>query len=102
MRSHGGLLKTHLKAAWEQGQHNLLFSMQEELHQDHSVLLVAKCRSSEVEMRVGLVLMWCLADEAQILELAVHPDFRRLGIGLMLMDNALAEGGKYEGSLPFC
>ena len=66
--------------------------MQAELRNDHAVLLTAQCTLAEKELLVGLVLMWCLVDEAQIIELAVHPDFRRQGIGLSLMSEAMAEG----------
>ena len=72
------------------------FSMQAELRRDHSILLTAQCTSVGEEVIAGLVLMWCLADEAQIIELAVHPDFRRQGIALALMTEALAEGSRSD------
>lgn len=47
---------------------------------------------------VGLLVLWLVLDEAHIATIAVHPDFRRQGIGRLLLKTALeaaaAEGAK--------
>lgn len=47
---------------------------------------------------VGLLVLWLVVDEAHIASIAVHPDFRRRGIGRLLLKTALeaatAEGAK--------
>jgi ribosomal-protein-alanine N-acetyltransferase len=47
---------------------------------------------------VGLLVVWLVVDEAHIATIAVHPDFRRRGIGRQLLKAALeaaaAEGAK--------
>lgn len=40
---------------------------------------------------VGYVVMWLVADEAELANLAVAPDRRRLGIGRYLLDSAMTE-----------
>lgn len=40
---------------------------------------------------VGYVVMWLVADEAELANLAVAPDRRRMGIGRYLLDSAMAE-----------
>jgi [ribosomal protein S18]-alanine N-acetyltransferase len=40
---------------------------------------------------VGYVVMWLVADEAELANLAVAPDRRRQGIGQLLLDSAMAE-----------
>ena len=76
------------------------FLTQAELRLDHSHLLTAQCTNSGEKLIAGLLLMWCLADEAQIIELAVHPDLRRKGIALALMTEALAEGSRFVAAHP--
>ena len=66
--------------------------VQDELRLEYSVLLVAELQAHGGSVLVGLVLMWCIADEVQVIELAVHPKFQRQGIGLALMTKALNVG----------
>jgi ribosomal-protein-alanine N-acetyltransferase len=40
---------------------------------------------------IGMLVMWLIVDEAHIGTLAVHPDFRRMGIGRQLVQIALDE-----------
>ncbi len=48
---------------------------------------------AEVEHVVrGLIISWLVVDELQILELAVHPEVRRKGIGRALMQSVCQEG----------
>ena len=57
------------------------------LRQPHAALFVA-----EMAGRVaGYAAVWFVADEAELGDLAVHPDFRRRGIGSLLLDRALEE-----------
>ena len=60
---------------------------------------VAVSGSGDTERLIGYVLFWLIADEAQINNFAVHPDFRRRGIGLALMRKVLdliqGLGGSY-------
>jgi ribosomal-protein-alanine N-acetyltransferase len=39
----------------------------------------------------GFLCRWLIADECHILNIAVHPDSRRLGIGSLLLAEAIAE-----------
>ena len=59
----------------------------------------ARCWVTEVEARVvAAIVLWRVLDEAHIATIAVHPDFRRRGIGKALlkasMDAAYAEGAR--------
>jgi ribosomal-protein-alanine N-acetyltransferase len=40
-------------------------------------------------MIVGFIGLWYMADEIHVINLAVHPDFRRRGIGELLLVNAI-------------
>ena len=59
-----------------------------ELHSAHSRLTVAE-RRGEV---VGYMCCWYVADEVQILDIAVHLEARRQGIGERLLCHALTIG----------
>lgn len=39
---------------------------------------------------VGFAGLWVIVDEGHITNIAVHPDFRRKGIGVLLMNNLLS------------
>jgi len=39
----------------------------------------------------GFLCRWLIADECHILNIAVHPDSRRLGIGTVLLSEAISE-----------
>lgn len=59
----------------------------------------ARCWVAEVDGRVAAALvLWRVLDEAHIATIAVHPDFRRQGLGKALlragMDAAYAEGAR--------
>jgi [ribosomal protein S18]-alanine N-acetyltransferase len=52
---------------------------------------------AEVEGRiVGYVLFWFLAEEVDIHNIAVHPDFRRQGIGRLLLEQVVAAARRQE------
>ena len=40
---------------------------------------------------VGIIVVWLIMDEAHVGTIAVHPDYRRQGIGRMLLAHALLE-----------
>ena len=43
---------------------------------------------------VGYVCFWIIHEEEHLLNLAVHPEYRRFGIGETLLRHAIVEGGK--------
>ncbi len=48
------------------------------------------CRVARVSgVIVGYIVAWMIYDEAHILNIAVHPDFRRMGIGEMVLRDCL-------------
>jgi ribosomal-protein-alanine N-acetyltransferase len=50
----------------------------------------SRCWVAEVDKRVvGIVVAWLFVDEAHIATIAIHPDFRRQGIGRKLLSHAL-------------
>ena len=64
--------------------------MAEELRRPLARVLVA-CRAAEPA--VGVAVAWAVAGEAHLLELAVHPAFRRRGLGAALLEAACAAAG---------
>jgi ribosomal-protein-alanine N-acetyltransferase len=64
----------------------------DELHVDCARSILA-----EVEGRiVGYVLFWFLPEEVDIHNIAVHPDFRRQGIGRLLLEQAVDAARRQE------
>ncbi len=53
----------------------------------------------EDKLPVGFVLCWLIEDQCDLLSMGVLEDYRRDGVGLMLLDNAVSEaahmGAKY-------
>ncbi len=47
---------------------------------------------------VGFLCRWLIADECHVLNVAVHPDFRRLGVGAFLMQSAIDEAKTKQAS----
>lgn len=59
----------------------------------HSRLWVAEYEYPDgSNVIVGVIVLWMIIDEAHIATIAVHPDYRRRGIGKQLVATALAEG----------
>lgn len=67
-------------------------SFLEELLRPHSHLLVARVPEGPAETVAGFICFWLVADEIQILNVAVHPAYRRRGIGRALLMRCLSEG----------
>ena len=77
-------------------------SFLEELGRLHSYLLAARLDEKCVENRellsypprgvIGYICFWCVADEIQILNLAVHEDFRRRLVARGLLAHAIRAG----------
>jgi len=62
------------------------------LRQPHAALFVAEADGQVA----GYAAVWYVADEAELGDLAVHPDFRRRGIGALLLDRAIEESRSRE------
>lgn len=71
-------------------------SFLQSLEQNYAVLVVAR---QEPEI-AGYGCLYQIADEGEILKVAVSPHFRQQGIGLMLVD-ALLEAGRQLGGRTF-
>lgn len=67
-------------------------SFLEELLRPHSFLQVARVREEGGEVVAGFICFWLVADEIQILNVAVHEAYRRQGIGRALMLDCLHFG----------
>lgn len=60
------------------------------LENQQALYLVAR----ETEKTVGYIGMWIVLDEGHITNLAVHPDYRRRGIGRLLLETLVRESAK--------
>jgi [ribosomal protein S18]-alanine N-acetyltransferase len=65
-----------------------LASFQRELTLPFSRIMVALPGDEQI---VGFLCRWLIADECHVLNIAVHPESRRLGIGAVLMTEAINE-----------
>ena len=63
----------------------------DETRNSHSRLLLLWHEESERPVLVGYLCRWIVAGELQILNVATHPDWRRRGIGRLLVEAALDE-----------
>jgi [ribosomal protein S18]-alanine N-acetyltransferase len=73
-----------------------LASFERELTLPFSRVMVAipyndRSRPSGGDQIVGFLCRWLIADECHVLNIAVHPDSRRLGIGGVLITEAISE-----------
>jgi ribosomal-protein-alanine N-acetyltransferase len=66
-------------------------SFQRELTLPFSRIMVAIPGDAKTGAIAGFLCRWLIADECHILNIAVHPDSRRLGIGKVLMAEAISE-----------
>jgi ribosomal-protein-alanine N-acetyltransferase len=76
-----------------------LNSFQRELSLPFSRLMIAMSAEDEREPARGFLCRWLAADEYHILNIAVHPDFRRAGLGAELMRYAIAEAKEKRARL---
>lgn len=58
-----------------------------ELHKQYARVLIAELQGQVI----GYLCCWFVADEVQILNLAVHPGYRRHGVGRVLLQAVLTE-----------
>lgn len=65
-------------------------AFEESLSYDHALFLVAV--SAETEKVVGYVGMYKIFNEGEIMNVAVHPDYRGMGIGTKLMKAIIEKG----------
>ena len=56
-----------------------------ELRNKSSYSFVARINLDNHEIVAGYIILWIICNEAHILNIAVHPDFRRMGIGRKLL-----------------
>ncbi len=68
-----------------------LQSFQRELTLPFSRVTVAIPELDESEPPSGFLCRWIIADECHVLNIAVHPDYRRAGVGAALMKTAIQE-----------
>jgi [ribosomal protein S18]-alanine N-acetyltransferase len=68
-----------------------LASFQRELTLPFSRITLAIAGEGADPSIAGFLCRWLIADECHILNIAVHPDSRRLGIGTVLMTEAINE-----------
>jgi ribosomal-protein-alanine N-acetyltransferase len=68
-----------------------LSSFQRELTLPFSRTTVAVSSEDQSAPVLGFLCRWLIADECHILNIAVHPEFRRLGIGAALLRHAVDE-----------
>lgn len=60
------------------------------LENEHSQLYVAEAQHPNGQKTiVGAIVVWLVVDEAHIATLAVHPEYRQMGIGMRLLISAL-------------
>jgi [ribosomal protein S18]-alanine N-acetyltransferase len=76
-----------------------LSSFQRELSLPFSRLMLAVSTDDQQEQARGFLCRWLAADEYHILNIAVHPDFRRSGLGTELMSHAVSEAKEKRASL---
>jgi [ribosomal protein S18]-alanine N-acetyltransferase len=69
-------------------------SFLEELLKPHSSLFVARLSAGLIEFVAGYICFWLVADEVQILNIAVHHSYRQLGIGRGLLVHCLNCGAE--------
>ncbi len=68
-----------------------LESFLRELSLPFSRTIVAAKRTASGEVLTGYLCRWLVADECHVLNVAVHPELRRKGVGERLMSDAITE-----------
>ncbi len=64
---------------------------------------VARCFVAETEDKriAAMIVSWIIVDEMHIATIATHPDFRRQGIGELILHDALIDGRRAGAHLAF-
>jgi len=62
-----------------------------ELSLPFSRTIVASIKTPSGEALAGYLCRWLVADECHVLNVAVHPELRRMGVGERLMSDAITE-----------
>ena len=70
-----------------------------ELSLPFSRTAVAVATSAATDTVVGYLCRWLVADECHILNVAVHPELRRMGVGERLMSDAITEAKAKDAHL---
>lgn len=76
-----------------------LNSFERELTLPFSRLTVAASGYTESRAIAGFLCRWIVADECHVLNIAVHPDSRRAGIGAELLNVAIADAVSKKASV---
>jgi [ribosomal protein S18]-alanine N-acetyltransferase len=74
-------------------------SFERELTLPFSRTTVATLGTQDAGDVIGFLCRWLVADECHILNVAVHPDFRRRGVGAYLLNAALLEAAQRHALL---
>jgi [ribosomal protein S18]-alanine N-acetyltransferase len=74
-------------------------SFERELTLPFSRITVATLGVQDAGDVIGFLCRWLVADECHILNVAVHPDFRRRGVGAYLLNAALLEAAQRHAML---
>lgn len=77
-------------------EHWSLESIRDVLRYENNIFYVAY--STEDDQIIGFAGIMVIVDEAELLNIAIHPDFRRMGIGKVLMEQMIREAVKHGAS----
>jgi [ribosomal protein S18]-alanine N-acetyltransferase len=67
----------------------------------NSSLWVAEVDAAGGALVVGMIVVWIVLDEAHIATLAIHPDYRKLGIGRLLLTQGLRAAAERGAQLAY-
>lgn len=70
--------------------------VKKELAQDWSTVLLAERDAQGAPQVLGFAVFWLVHDEVHLLNVAVHPDARRQGIGRALMQAVVEHGRRHR------
>lgn len=76
-----------------------LESFMRELSLPFSRTIVASMKTASGEALAGYLCRWLVADECHVLNVAVHPELRRMGVGERLMSDAITEAKAKDAHL---
>ncbi len=75
-------------------EHWSLQGIRDVLRYDNNIYFVARHRREQII--VGFAGIMVIADEAELLNIAVHPSYRGAGIGMQLLDKVIAEASRKQ------